>query len=139
MLYDGLRALLMQTPAVTAIIGTLASRTDKKSGIFWVQIPEEAILPAIALSQIAGAGIPTMDGPDPLHSARIQVSCYGMTYGDAKQLARAVRDTLEGFAGTLTGGTMVGQTILASEMDAFEDAPFSFHCPIDFEFWYSDF
>lgn len=95
-------------------------------------------MPGIALSQIAGAGIPTMDGPDPLHSARIQVSCYGMTYSDAKQLARAVRNALEGFSGSLPDGTQVGQTILASEMDAFEDAPFSFHCPIDFEFWYSE-
>lgn len=145
MLSDGLRSLLMQTPAVTAIIGTPSDRAAKKpgppaagSGVWWVEMPEGSMLPGLVLSQIAGAGIPTMDGPDALHSARIQVSCYGTTYSDAKQLARAVRNALEGFAGNLPDGTQVGQTILASEMDAFEDAPFSFHCPIDFEFWYSE-
>jgi hypothetical protein len=138
MLADGLRKLLLGTSAITAIVGTPDSRPDKKSGVWWVEMPEEALLPGIVLSQVSGAGIPTMDGPDPLHTARIQVSCYGETFADAKSLARAVRTTLEGYAGTLPDGTAVGQTILVSEMDAFEDAPNSFGCPVDFEFWYSE-
>jgi hypothetical protein len=145
MLPDGLRALLLQTSAITAIIGTAATRATEQpgppapgSGVYWQQMPEGSLLPGLVLSQISGGGTPTLDGADPLHTARIQISAFGMTYGDAKSLSRAVRATLEGFAGTLPDGTLVGQTILSSEADAFDDGTFSFHCPTDFEFWYTE-
>lgn len=138
MLSDGLRSLLMQATAVTTIIGTPATRTDRRSGVSWVQMVEGADLPALVLSTISGEGTPSLDGADPLHTARIQISCYAGTYAGAKALARAVRNLLEGFAGSLPEGTNVGNVILNAEMDAFEDGPFSFHCPLDFEFWYSE-
>ena len=123
---------------VSAIIGIKASRSDSKSGVFWVQMEKQSVLPAVVLSQIAGAGIPTMDGPSSLRKARIQFSCYGMKYSDAKKLARAVRNLLDGFAGPLPNGVEVGNTMLLLEADTFEDAPFSFNCPMDFEFWYTE-
>lgn len=145
MLPDGLRSLLLQTSAITAIIGTSAARAANPvpgaspgSGVYWALMPEKAPLPAIVLTQIAGAGLPTLNGPDPLHTARIQASCYATTYAQAKNLARAVRNLLEVYTGTLPDGTSVGNVILNLEADSFEEAPFLFHCPVDLEFWYSE-
>ena len=145
MLSDGLRSLLLQTSAITAIIGTVAKRAANPipgdspgSGIYWAMMPEKAPLPAIVLTTVAGAGTPSLDGADPLHTARVQLSCYGRTYSDAKALARAVRNLLEGYCGTLPDGTHVGDAILNIEADTFEEAPFTFHCPVDLEFWYSE-
>ncbi len=137
-LLAGLRAAMLQTSAVTAIIGTPQSRPDGKAGVWCVQMPEEADLPGIVLSTISGEGNPSLDGADPLHYARVQISCFAMTFAQAKALARAVRNALEGWAGTLPDGTQVGDAILVSEPDGFEEGPFSFHCPVDFEFQYSE-
>lgn len=142
MLSDGLRALLLATPSVTAIVGTKDTRLDKKSGVYCAYEPEEVLAPNVAISQISGEGIPTMEGPDGLHSARMQFSCYGEKYADAIGLSRAIRNLLEGLNGAgavqLPDGTTVGQAILRSESDGFQEAPFLFHCPLDFEFWYSE-
>jgi hypothetical protein len=141
MLEEGLNALLAGASTITAIVGTPATRTDKPkptTGIFPVQMPEGTPLPALVYSQISGEGNPSYDGANSLHQCRISFGCYGSSYGDSKRLQRAVRQLLEGFHATLSDGTPVDNAVLVLELDAFEDAPFSFNAPIDFLLVYAD-
>lgn len=135
MLAEGLYQLLSGEPAIQEAV---AQMTDQTYAIFPVQMPDECPMPALVTMQIAGAGLPTMDGAEAFHTARIQFSCYGKTFLDAKRLATATRRFLEGYKGTLPDGTEVDSMILVLETDGFEEAPFIFHVPFDLEVSYRD-
>jgi hypothetical protein len=109
------------------------------TGIFSGQLPEATPLPALCMTQIAGSGDVTLDGPSGLRTARVQFSCYGHSFGDAQRLAVAVRSVLEGMQALLPDGTDVdvALTVLESN-DTFEEAPFTYHAPLDFKFWFRE-
>jgi hypothetical protein len=138
MLGEGINQLLLAATPITALIGTPATRDDGKSGVWPVQAPESATYPMIVYSQISGEGNPSYDGANALHQCRISFGCYGENYGDSKRLQVAIRQLIEGFHGVLPDGTPVDNAVLVLELDAFEDAPFSYNSPIDFLFVYTD-
>jgi Protein of unknown function (DUF3168) len=138
MLHEGLESLLANAPAITALLGTPATRPDKTIGIFPGMIPKGAGRPAIVYTYVHNESLMTLDGPDPYHTARLQFSCHASKYDDAKRLARAVAQTLEAFTGTLIEGTDVQNMQSLTEMDTFQETPFLFSTPIDFEIQYSD-
>ena len=88
---EALRALLTSSAAVTAIAP--AARIN------WGTHPQGAPLPALVLNVISDAEGLTMQGPDGLSEGRMQADAYAMTYGEAKQLSRAVRAVLHGHSG----------------------------------------
>jgi hypothetical protein len=135
---EGLYILLTQSPTITALLGTTTTRTDKKTGIFPVTLPESTPMPAIVYSDVHGEGVMSMDGPDALQFSRMQFSCYGENYADAKRLAREVRRVLEAFTGVLSEGTIIGNMQRVGEVDAFEEAPFIFQTPVDIAITYED-
>lgn len=144
MLAEGIVALLLADAGVLAIIGTPSARRAAdaqgrpSSGVFAGQMPEGIALPAIVYLTISDQDLMTLDGPDAFAMARVQFSCYGLKFGDAKHLARAVRQALENFQGTLIEGTQVDSMHRVSELDAFEDAPFGYATHVDFEIAYRD-
>jgi Protein of unknown function (DUF3168) len=137
MLVEGLYSLLTRSPAVTAIVAPSA-RSDKTTGVFSGEMPEGTPVPAIVFRQVDGKGLMTMDGPDGRQFVRMQFSCYAKSYLASKQLARAVRQTLEKFTGALDEGTPVDNMETVTESDTFEEVPFLYHTPVDFEIQYSD-
>jgi hypothetical protein len=138
MLLEGLYSLLTRSAGVTALVGTPGTRPDVTTGIFSGQLPEATPLPALCMTQIAGVGDVTLDGPSRLRNARVQFSCYGHSFGDAKRLAVAVRSVLEGMHATLPEGTQVDVALPLLESDTFEEAPFVYHTPLDFQFWFRE-
>jgi hypothetical protein len=139
MLEEGLHGFLAAAPSITAIIGTSDTRSDKASGIFPSQMPEDTPLPAIVYVETGtGEDIMTMDGPSSLHNCRKQFTCYAKNYFDAKRLAREVRIVLENFVGLLPDGTEVQNMWRVGEQDAFSEAPFIYQAPVEFEIWYVD-
>jgi hypothetical protein len=140
MLADGIYQLLANSGAITAIVGTPATRqeTAKTTGIFKVQMPEAAAMPAVVFSQISGETVFSMDGPDALRSVRYQFSCYGKYSQDAASLQRAVRRLLESFTVALADGSVVNHMECVLEMEIFEDAPFSFNAPVDMKIVFQD-
>jgi Protein of unknown function (DUF3168) len=137
---DGLYAVLASAGAVIDIVGTPQTRTEqmKTTGIFKVQMPEGAAMPAVVFSQIAGESLMTMDGPDPLRFVRYQFNCYGKSPADAAALQRAVRRTLENFTGTMADGSQVDDMECVLEMETFEDAPFLFNASVDMRIAFRD-
>jgi len=140
-LTDGLQSLLANEASIVHLIGTAASRGEKPptNGIFLQQMPPAAKLPAIVFGQTEGSPIAdSHDGADPLHEARIAFTCQAKTARSAKLIQITLRRFLEGYQGTLADGTEIGSVVLASELDAFEYAPFTFQAPIDFRILYRD-
>ena len=110
----------------------------RPSAIFPGMIPKGAGRPAIVYTYVHNESLMTLDGPDPYHTARLQFGCHASKYDDAKRLARAVAQVLEAFTGTLLEGTVVSNMQSLTEMDTFQETPFVFSTPIDFEIQYSD-
>lgn len=138
MLQEGLYSLLAGSSGVQSLLGTTSTRSDKTTGIFAAYMPEATPMPAIVYTTVAGAGFSTMDGASNLQSARLQFSCYGVSYSAAKELAGAVRSVLEGLKATLSDGTQVDNATRVLESDTFEEAPFIYHTPMDFEFLFRE-
>src|SRR4029079_6611084 len=134
MLQEGLYTLLANTSSIVALLGSPSSRADGTTGIFPVQIPEATPLPPIALPLIAGDGIVVMEGASALRTSRIQFSCYGRGFAQSKQLSQALWNLLEGLHTTLAEGTEVDVATVLIISDAFEEAPFIYHTPVDVEF-----
>ena len=83
---EALRTLLRGHAPIAALVGT---RVD------WGVRPQATALPAICLTVISDAPVNhTLDGPGP-SQARVQVDCFGASYGSAKAVARAVRRLLD--------------------------------------------
>jgi hypothetical protein len=140
MLADGLFSLLANADTIVAIVGTPQTRQEKSktTGIFKVQMPEGAAMPAVIISQIAGESLFSMDGPNALRFVRYQFSCYGSTPAAAASLQRAVRRVLENFTGTLNDGSEVDTMECILEMEVFEEAPFIFSAPVDVRIAFRD-
>jgi hypothetical protein len=135
MLIDGLRGLLAGEGTVTAIIGTPSTRTDGLDGVFISLYPEKATPPRILLAEMAAKSDITFDGPSGFVTTRMGISCTGKKYGDAKQLAAAVRAFLEGLAPTfvLGDGTTIWNAFRVGEADVFEEDPFLYCTMLEME------
>ena len=144
MLAEGLVALLLADTNTLALLGTPSARQTESedniatSGIFAGQMPKAAVLPAVVYVGIHDEGQMTMDGPDAFTIGRMQFSCYGEVYKDAKHLARAVRQAFEAFQGTLSEGTQIDSIHRVGEVDIFADAPQAYATHVDFEIQYRD-
>lgn len=87
---EAFRSLLLATAGVTALVG---SRVD------WGARPQGSAFPAIALHLVSDVNGHTLDGPETMREARVQVDCWAETYAGAVALGRAVRAALDGHRG----------------------------------------
>ncbi|RHZ90510.1 DUF3168 domain-containing protein [Cereibacter sphaeroides] len=87
---EDLRALLLDVPAITALVGPRVN---------FGRHPQGEPLPALVLTTVSDREGLTLDGPDGLQRARVQIDCWADHYGEAKHLSRAVRQRLHGHAG----------------------------------------
>jgi hypothetical protein len=132
MLIEAVQSLLTANGPISALVG---NRT------YAGQLPElkaPTDLPAIVYREIHGDGEFSMDGPDQLQHSRMQFSCYGKVYSDAKRVARTLRVELESFTGQLDDGTVIEHVQRESETDMFEDAPLVYCTAVDFKIVYQD-
>lgn len=110
------RAFLLGTASVTNICGT---RID------FGEYPQGQDSPLIVLNTISDTNGHDLKGPDGLQTGRVQVDCYGSTYGAAKLLSRAVKAALDGYLGGNFSGVFHEGTRDAHEGGTNEnDSPF---------------
>lgn len=103
-----LLAKLLASAGVTALTSTR---------INWSRRVQAEALPAIVLHRIDGQPDYHHAGASGLVVSRVQVDCYGLTYGSAKAVARAVEAAIT--AQTFTQGTIRFDVILiADERDS---------------------
>jgi hypothetical protein len=124
MLAEGLAGYLAANTGVQAQLGTPTTRSDKGTGIFPTQAPEEVPQPWIVYSQVSGNPLQeSFAGTGRLMTSRWRLSCYGNSYKTAKLLAQAVRDAMIGLNGPVAGAAQVEGSWLRLEMDEAEPMP----------------
>lgn len=87
---EDLRALLLASSGVTALVGTR---------INWGEHPQGQPLPGLVLNVISDPGDHTLDGPTGDGRARVQADVWALTYAQAVAGGRAVRAALDGHSG----------------------------------------
>jgi len=80
-------AKLLATAGITALVGQRIS---------WSRRPQGEALPAIVLHRIDGAPDYHLTGASGIVESRVQVDCWGASYGSAKAVARAVEAAVSG-------------------------------------------
>lgn len=65
--------------------------------VAWGLSPRGTSEPRITLTTVGGDTDYTHDGPSGLREARVQVDCFGQSYGEAEIAARAVTAALSGW------------------------------------------
>jgi hypothetical protein len=103
-------ALIAKLLASTAVTNLVSVRIN------WSRRPQGAALPAIVLHRIDGTPDVHHAGASGLVVSRVQVDCWGASYGSAKAVARAVETAIT--AQTFTQGAVRFDVILIdSERD----------------------
>ena len=103
--------------------------------VYPLKMPQKVPLPALTYQKVSGPRLQTQQGPS-LANPRIQFSCWGAGYGDAKKTADAVRKALRYF----TGGDDFTSTrgLQENEVDVFDDDTGFFGVHIDFVFLHGE-
>ena len=124
---EDLRARLLANTPLAAIVG---------ARIAWIDRPK--VLPAITLQLIGSGREYTYQGPTGFSGARVQVDCWGASYGSAKAVARATFSAIE--PPLLQGGTRFAQSFLQGDPDfPPEDLPggvTAYRVNMDFIVWH---
>ncbi len=84
---------------------------------YWVRAPQSlSTRPYIVMHRVSGNRDMHLKGASRYVQSRVQVDIYDDTFGGAKAVARAVRDAVSGFAGTI-GGVQIQRINVDSERD----------------------
>ena len=98
--------------AMTSILSTVAGGRR-----YWVRAPQSSdTRPYVVLNRVSGNRDYHLKGASRYVQSRVQCDVYDTTYGGAKTTARAVRDAVSGFAGTI-GGVQIQRIEVDSERD----------------------
>lgn len=144
MLVEGLQTVLAADATMQTQLGTPANRSDKSTGIFPVQAPDEVPAPWLVYQQISGNPLQeSMQGTGRLTTSRWRFTCYGSTYKQAKVLAKTLRLVILALDGAMAGAqshTEVHGAWHRLELDDAEPMPrgtiYATH--LDFEIVYLD-
>lgn len=119
MIESALYTRLSTYAPLTALVGTR---------IYPLVAPQGTTLPYCVYRKVSPGRQYTLDGYA-IERPRMQVSCYGATYGQAKGVAVQVTAAVESWA-AVGFGWQVG------EVDLHEKDTGLYHVPVDFFIWY---
>lgn len=124
-----LRALLTNDVAVSDLVGQRVAWGRRGQS--------DSALPAIVLTMISAPREYHFKGQSDAYERRVQVDCFGETYGSAKQTAEAVAALVSGYSGTVSG-VKIQRISIDSERDLpapETDARILFVCSLDLLIW----
>ena len=129
---DALIAKLLADSGVSALVS---------NRVYPVSRPQGTALPAISLGTVSNVPVYTNDGEAGIAESRVQVDCWGATYGSVKAVARAVTASLSAFFGAVDG-RVFQYVLLDGERDSREsgsNAPeYLFRTQLDFRVLYEN-
>lgn len=129
MIEEDIRTYLLSVDAVTALVNQQIYGVERPQG--------KRPLPEILIQQITSTRQQLFCGQDGLVSADIQIDCYGLGASQAGALARATRQALRDFHGTM-GETRVDKVFIANEFQANDPEPGTIRKVQTFTFWYQE-
>jgi hypothetical protein len=103
MIESGLYQLIIANAGFSAIAG---------NRLYPLVLPDSLVQsdttpPSATYQTISSVPDYTNDGPVGCVKARVQFDCFAAAYADAKSVSDAIRQTLDGYTGTLPDGTAV--------------------------------
>ena len=102
--------LLTANASVSAIVGTK---------VFPGLAPMGTALPIVIYQRTSTDRVHSITGPVGVPVVTIQVTSWGTSYENGKELSRAIRLALDGYSGT-SGGVTVQRVTLTSDSDVFQ-------------------
>lgn len=109
---ESLVAILAGAGAVTALCG---------QRVYPLRARQTATRPYIVYQRISTVRYPSHDGASGLARPRFQLRITGASYATVRQVADAVRTTLEGYSGEAAGVRIDG-ILLDNELDELDEA-----------------
>ena len=85
-----------------------------------VALPQSPTYPLILYTKITGMRDHHLQGPSGHAHPRFQIEAWAKTYTEAKTLADAIREALDGYSGT-AAGTKLGSCLIESERDDYQN------------------
>jgi hypothetical protein len=129
----------MEEALIAKLLGDSGVSALAGNRIYPVARPQGSLLPAIVLATVSNVPVYTNDGEAGIAEARVQIDCWGATYGSVKAASRAVTASLSAFFGTVDG-TVFQYVLLDGERDSRESgsnvAEYLFRTQLDFRVWY---
>lgn len=104
MIGKAIRALLVADATVTGLVG---------QRIYPLIAPQPPTRPFVVYTVTGGDRWHSDEGGSGLASPRVQVNAYAETYAGAHEIAAAIRDALDGYAGTASD--VVIQTLMLDQ------------------------
>jgi len=104
--------------------------------IYPLALPQQVSLPAISYFRVTGPRYHGQ-GTDPgVARPLIQISCWGESYSDVREIAEEIRKLFQDFAGTMggAGGVEVLSVSYEGDADFYEDETKTYHIALDFIF-----
>lgn len=137
MIEQGLLQKLTTDAGVSALVGTQ---------VYWILAPKGAAVPYIVGSRTATGDTHTVDGDIKLRGGLFQVDCFASGAGNigyyaSRAIAKAVRDSLEGYKGTLpdADSTAVNAVFVQKDWDMpYQEGAkgFVYRALLEFRVWY---
>lgn len=122
MLEVGLQNLLVNTPAMTALVGTR---------IYPVELPTNPTLPAIAFKLIGEQSQATFN-TDGYQRKRIEFAIHALTYLEAITIKAALVKALNRYTGLLSDGSYVSSSLQITGTDLFIADDLEYICTAEF-------
>jgi len=118
---QALVAHLLSDEKITSII---------QDRLFPLAVPQDEDVPAIVYQRISSPRTLTLTG-ESASNPRIQLSCYAKTFGQAKQMAITLYNSLDFFRGEL-GNKTKSAVLMADSRDDYEPETGRYRCDVDF-------
>ena len=125
---QALRKRQIDDPSVAALVGTRVT---------WMTRPQASALPAVTMQTINDERPQHLKGFDDARGTRVQIDCWGDSYGQTVALAEAV------IAATVSPGTIegirFGRATIEGQRDLSEDKPGGgtlYRQSLDIRFWH---
>lgn len=125
---DAIYGKLNADANVTAIVG---------NRIFPIKMPDRTAMPAISYARVTGPRVESFQGSSTLAHPLYQIDCWAKTHRQMIDLAAKVRNSLQGFQGTVASVKIQG-ILFENDMDLYEEDTETYHRALDFRIWYDE-
>jgi len=105
--------------------------------VYPVALPQSPQYPLILYTKITGMRDHHLQGPSGHAHPRFQIEAWAKTYTEAKTLADAIREALDGYSGT-AAGTKIGSCLIESEQDIYESEIEVYRVTSDWFIWHEE-
>lgn len=127
----------MEARLISTILADARVALVVGSRVYPISAPQGSPLPRITIHKISGVRFYHTQGQTDLVESRVQVDCWGRSFGEAKEVARAVIACLSGYRDSFFSGVFID-----GERDFYDAPPNTservYRTSVDFILWHRE-